>query len=177
MEPFLGQIQAFGFNFAPRGWTFCDGQLLPINNNQSLYSLLGTTYGGDGRTTFALPDLRGRSMVHPGSGGGLDTITQGQKAGNIEHLLNVTQIPSHSHTGTVKLGQSIGNTGTGTDNNLAFNTVSDTIFTSSAPTSNNLASDSLQINNTVSNIAFNIRNPYLGLYVCIALQGLFPSRN
>ena len=82
MEPFLGQIQPFGFNFPPRGWAFCEGQILPINSNQSLYSLLGTSYGGDGRTSFALPDLRGRSIVGAGQGNGLSNINVGRKRWN-----------------------------------------------------------------------------------------------
>src|SRR5210317_699847 len=91
-EPFLAEVKIVGFDFPPRGWATCDGQILPINQNQSLYSLLGTTYGGDGRTTFALPDLRGRTPVHTGDG-----VTLGQKSGSETHTLNVGEIPAHSH--------------------------------------------------------------------------------
>ena len=98
-EPFLAEVKMFGFNFAPRGWALCDGQILPINQNQSLYSLLGTTYGGDGRTSFALPDLRGRSPVHVGSSGigGGPVRTLGQRSGTETVALTVAQIPNHQH--------------------------------------------------------------------------------
>ena len=91
-EPFLAEIRIVGFNFAPRGWAFCDGQILPINQNQSLYSLLGTTYGGDGRTSFALPDLRGRTPIHVGNGHSL-----GQKSGTETVALSTAEMPNHSH--------------------------------------------------------------------------------
>ena len=91
-EPFLAEIRIVGFNFAPRGWAFCDGQILPINQNQSLYSLLGTTYGGDGRTSFALPDFRGRVPVHSGN-----IISQGQKSGGETHTLSADELPAHDH--------------------------------------------------------------------------------
>jgi len=94
-EPFLAEVRIVGFNFAPRGWAFCDGQILPINQNQSLYSLLGTTYGGDGRTSFALPDMRGRTPIHVGSG-----HLQGQKSGEERHTLSVAEMPQHQHAGT-----------------------------------------------------------------------------
>ncbi|GAB5552347.1 MAG: hypothetical protein Sapg2KO_19380 [Saprospiraceae bacterium] len=97
-EPFIGEISMFGGNFAPRGWAFCNGQLLPIAQNTALFSLLGTTYGGDGRTTFGLPDLRGRVPVHFGNGPGLSDYRLGQKGGAERMILNVTQIPSHNHT-------------------------------------------------------------------------------
>ena len=92
-EPFLAEIRIVGFNFPPRGWAFCDGQLLPINQNQSLFSLLGTTYGGDGRTTFALPDLRSRAPIHEGDGYSL-----GQRGGQETTVLTVAQMPNHTHT-------------------------------------------------------------------------------
>ena len=96
-EPFLAEVRLMGFNFAPRGWAFCDGQILPINQNQSLYSLLGTTYGGDGRTSFALPDLRGRTPLHTGnSNGGVDH-SLGQKSGEETHTLGAVEMPQHTH--------------------------------------------------------------------------------
>jgi len=97
-EPFIGEISMFGGNFAPRNWAFCDGQLLAISQNTALFSLLGTIYGGDGRTTFALPDLRGRVPIHSGNGPGLSNYRVGQKGGTETVTLNVTQIPSHNHT-------------------------------------------------------------------------------
>src|SRR3546814_13601589 len=97
MEPFLGQIMMVGFNFAPRGWALCQGQLLPISQNSALFALLGTTYGGDGRTTFALPDLRGRCAIGMGQGPGLSAYQQGQMAGQENVTLIQTQIPTHTH--------------------------------------------------------------------------------
>ena len=96
-EPFVGEIRMFAGNFAPRGFAFCDGQLLAISQNDALFALLGTTYGGDGRTTFALPDLRGRVPVHAGSGPGLTRRTLGQRAGSEQETLTLSQIPAHNH--------------------------------------------------------------------------------
>src|SRR5687767_9318635 len=100
MEPFLGQIQAFGFNFAPRGWAQCQGQLLAINTNTALFSLLGTTYGGNGQTTFALPDFRGRTMVGQGQGPGLSAYTIGQVGGTESVTLTSNNLPAHTHIAT-----------------------------------------------------------------------------
>ena len=97
-EPFIAEIIMFAGNFAPRGWALCDGQLLPISQNSALFSILGTTYGGDGRTTFGLPDLRGRSPMHEGSGPGLSSRTLGSKTGSESNILNTNQLPSHTHT-------------------------------------------------------------------------------
>ncbi len=97
MEPFLGEIMLFGGSFAPRGWALCDGQILSINQNQSLFSLLGTIYGGDGRTTFALPDLRGRAPLHQGTGPGLTPRSMGYKSGSEQVALSQNQMPSHTH--------------------------------------------------------------------------------
>ena len=96
-EPFIGEIRIFGFNFAPRGWALCDGQLLPISQNSALFSLLGTIYGGDGRTTFALPDLRGRAALHEGTGPGLSPRQLGQRSGSETNTLTVNQLPPHTH--------------------------------------------------------------------------------
>ena len=110
-EPFLAEIRIVGFNFAPRGWAYCDGQILPINQNQSLYSLLGTTYGGDGRTSFALPDLRGRTPEHPA------TIRLGEKGGSETVQLANTEVPTHSHT--AKATSAVGSSPSGADKLLA----------------------------------------------------------
>ncbi len=98
IEPFIAEIIMFGGNFAPRGWAFCDGQLLPIAQNQALFSILGTTYGGDGRTTFALPDLRGRTAIHPGTGPGLSNRRLGERGGSETNTLTLPQLPNHTHT-------------------------------------------------------------------------------
>src|SRR4051812_11643660 len=107
-EPFLSEIRIMSFVFPPKGWALCDGQLLPINQNQALFSLLGTTYGGDGRVNFALPDLRGRAPIHMGSG-----HTEGERGGEQAHTLSISEIPTHTHQGQVQPA----NASTGTPNN------------------------------------------------------------
>ncbi|MEZ4991312.1 MAG: tail fiber protein [Saprospiraceae bacterium] len=171
MEPFLGQIQPFGFNFPPRGWAFCDGQLLAISSNTALFSLLGTMYGGDGRTTFALPDLRGRSIVHIGTGPGLSHITQGEKGGRENVTLTTANMPSHNHAVRAT-------TDDGTldepANGARFGTAGTTVYAASGSSSIVMASDTTT--NTGGNQSFNIRDPFLGIPYSIALQGLFPPR-
>jgi microcystin-dependent protein len=171
MEPFLGQIQAFGFNFPPRGWAFCDGQLLPISANTALFSLLGTMYGGDGRTTFALPDLRGRSIVHIGHGAGLSPIVQGQRGGSETVTLTVANLPSHNHSVTAT-------TNDGTLDEPAagvrFGTAGTAIYAQGGAASVVMAGDSTT--NTGGSQGFNIRDPYLGIPYSIAMVGVFPSR-
>ncbi len=166
MEPFLGQIMPVGFNFAPRGWALCEGQLLSISANTALFSLLGTTFGGDGRTTFGLPDLRGRSIVGVGNGPGLSPISWGEKAGAENHTLTVAQMPSHSHNITVN--SAAGEESDPTGKHIAAHTDA---FAENA--TGNLAAPS----NTGGSQSFNIRNPFLGIYMCIATQGIYPSRN
>lgn len=170
MEPFIGQIQIFGFNFAPRGWALCDGQLLPISQNTALFSLLGTTYGGDGRTTFALPDLRGRVPVHVGNGPGLSPISWGGRGGAESMTLTSANLPAHTHTlnatnATADQAQPGGN---------ALAQSSEDQYAAAAPGD---AMRAGSVGNTGANQAFGIRNPYLGIYYSIALQGFYPSRN
>jgi microcystin-dependent protein len=178
MEPFLGQIQMFGFNFPPRGWAFCDGQLLPISQNTALFSLLGTTYGGDGVSTFALPDLRGRVAIHPGNGPGLPSISQGEKSGNYQVALNVNHLPSHTHTATATVHASSeqgSQEGPG-DNVLAYDR-RETQYSASAPdVTMNAESATVTVGNTGGSQPFSIMQPYLGVYHCIALVGVYPSR-
>jgi len=109
MDPFIAEIVMFGANFNPRGWAFCNGQLLPIASNTALFSLVGTIYGGDGRTTFALPDLRGRAPIHAGHGPGLSNYQLGQKGGVERVTLLTSEIPAHNHTGTLMAGTGKGN--------------------------------------------------------------------
>ena len=168
-EPFLGEIQMFGFNFPPRGWAHCDGQILPINQNQALFSLLGTTYGGDGRTTFALPDLRGRTSVHPGQGAGLSNIVLGQKFGATEITLATANLPPHSHT--VRCKNDEGNSEEPAGHFIAQD--GEDGFAEEADAS--MANDA--VTNTGGGQPLSIRNPYLGIYHAIALVGIFPSRN
>ena len=168
-EPFLAEIRIVGFNFAPRGWAFCDGQILPINQNQSLYSLLGTTYGGDGRTTFALPDLRGRAPIHVGSSNGTNHPL-GQNSGEEAHTLSAAEMPQHTHS--IACSQMLG---TADEPGGQFPArAADSIYGSLA---NPQAMGSGTITNTGGSQAHENMQPFLTLNFCIALQGLFPSRN
>lgn len=172
MEPYVGQIQAFGFNFAPKGWAVCDGQLLPISQNTALYSLLGTTYGGDGKTTFALPDLRGRSILGHGHAPGLSQFVLGQEAGKETETLTTSNMPAHNHMVTA--------TDSDADSDEASNgshlgTAGANIYASSGAGTVHLAADSTT--QTGANAAFNIRDPFLGVNYCIAIYGSFPPRS
>ncbi|MCI5084171.1 MAG: tail fiber protein, partial [Saprospiraceae bacterium] len=154
MNPFIGQIQAFGFNFAPRGWAFCHGQLLAISANTALFSLLGTTFGGDGRTTFALPDLRSRSIRGVGSGPGLDHVSWGERGGRYEVTLSVSNLPSHNHTGEIAFGGSA-NGAIGSNKYLAANTIGTNIF-ADAVTPARSGNGAVETNNTGGSQPFNI---------------------
>jgi microcystin-dependent protein len=166
-EPFLSEIRIMSFSFAPKGWAMCNGQLLPINQNQPLFSLLGTTYGGDGRVNFALPDLRARTPIHFGSG-----HTLGERAGEQAHTLTISELPQHIHlfnatsnvatasnpTNAMILGQAAGS------------------FLYSAPTSL-AAMNPAAVGNTGGSQAHQNMQPFLTLTFCIALQGIFPSQS
>lgn len=170
-DPYIGEIKIVAFNFAPQGYAQCNGQLLPINQNQALFSILGTTYGGDGRTTFALPDLRGRVPIHWGSGAGI-SVTLGQKSGEENHTLITAELPAHTHQ---MFGSNQNETQTSTDGNyLATHT------TNNAYAPSNTA-NSTMVNNEVTNTGggqgHNNMQPFLVLNIIIALQGLFPPRN
>ncbi|MEH6538405.1 MAG: tail fiber protein [Psychroserpens sp.] len=171
METFLGQILAFGFNFAPQGWAKCDGQLLQVSQNTALFSLLGTQYGGDGRTTFALPDLRGRSGVHVGNGPGLPTVQIGQKSGNTQINITTANMPNHNHDVKVAV-----NTGAGDDPTSTGIIASHVGGFSEDPTSGAILGGLTQ--NTVgSGQAISHRSPFLTINYCIALVGIYPSRS
>jgi len=171
-EPFLAEVRMVGFNFAPRGWAFCDGQILPINQNQSLYSLLGTTYGGDGRTTFALPDLRGRTPIHVGRSNGGGDHRLGQKSGEETHTLAANEMPEHTHT--LRASSADANTVVTSGHVLARTTAAD-IYRDQASNLVNLASGT--VTNVGGGQTHDNMQPYLAVNFCIALQGLFPSRN
>lgn len=168
-EPFLAEIRIVGFNFAPRGWAFTDGQILPINQNQSLYSLLGTTYGGDGRTSFALPDLRSRTPLHRGDG-----HTLGQKSGAETVTLTAAEIAAHTHAAK---GVSIAGNDRSPQNNLFAAEIAPDLAYRDPEAANNTALRSGTVTNAGGGQAHNNMQPYLTLNFCIALQGLFPSRN
>lgn len=164
-DPFVGEIRVFGFNFPPRGWALCDGQLLPISQNQALFSLLGTTYGGDGRTTFALPDLRGRAAQHVAP-----SIPQGQAAGTETVSLTVNQIPAHTHA--VNCSSAAGNQASPAGGFWAQDNQPYKIYSSS--------SDSALAAGAVAPVGGQPHpnlQPYLCVNFCIALQGIYPSRN
>ena len=164
-EPFLAEIRIFGFNFAPRGWAFCDGQILSINQNQSLYSLLGTTYGGDGRTTFALPDLRGRTPLH------FDTFQLGARAGEERVVLTEQQMPNHQHA--LMASSTDGDAPVPADFVLARSV--NQVYRS--PTAPLLPMSTQAVTHTGNSQGHENMQPFLTLNFCIAIQGLFPSRN
>jgi len=177
-EPYLGNIVMFAGNFAPRGWAFCEGQILPISQNTALFSLLGTTYGGDGRTTFALPDLRGRAPVSAGRGPGLSDRRWGERFGVETVTLNTNQIPNHNHSGTTTLQIAVSTDG-GTELNTNRNVLANhaDAFNTDASAGATLAGASLTIVNEGGNQAHNNMQPSIAIHYIIALQGLYPSRN
>lgn len=175
MEQYIAQIIMFAGNFAPRGWALCDGQLLSIAQNQALFSLLGTTYGGDGRTTFGLPDLRGRVPIHAGTGPGLTTVRLGQKGGSETNQLSVNQLPEHNHTGAVQAVSPIPrgeNTGPNPEN--AYIAEGGVFAMGKNAT---MAADSVTIGKTGGNLPVNNIQPYQSVNYIIALVGIFPPRN
>jgi microcystin-dependent protein len=170
-EPFIGEIMMVAYTFCPRGWAEANGQLLPIAQWSALFSLYGTTYGGDGRTTFGLPDLRGRAPVNVGQGPGLSNRTLGEKGGSETNTLTVNQLPPHSHS----LSATSGNAGSGDPaGNLLANTGRDDVYASGAADAAMAAS---AIGSTGSGQAVNNMQPYQVIRFCVALQGIFPSRS
>ncbi|NCP64380.1 MAG: phage tail protein [Paraglaciecola sp.] len=206
LEPLLAEVCIFAGNFAPRGYAFTDGQILSIASNSALFSLLGTTYGGDGRSTFALPDTRGRTIVGVGNGPGIDNIIWGEKGGRTDVTLSVAQMPAHTHTANTEVSQdsidtsgssatlkalaSTASTNSPTGNVLANSPNRTNIYNDGLPNVD-MSADSIvldvqvtvdmsaitTVNNTGSSMPVNIRNPYIGMYYIIALQGIFPSRS
>jgi microcystin-dependent protein len=165
--PYLGEMRWVAFNFPPKGWAFCNGQTLPINQNQALFSLLGTVYGGNGTTNFALPNMQGNVALHNGNG-----FTQGQTGGEQNHTLILNEMASHTHA-ALAVG-SPGNSPLAANNFWAGSTIGDTMYGTAAP-------DSTMIAGTVTNGGgsqpHSNMQPYLVLSLCIAMIGIFPSRN
>lgn len=174
-DPFLGEIRIFAGNYAPRGWAFCDGQLLPISQNTALFSLLGTNYGGDGRTTFALPDLRGRVVVHPGQGPGLTSRQIGEKGGSETNTLTVNQIPTHSHTATAT--NPVFNDEANTDDPTGKYPAVSGENMYSDQTSGDGVLPQVTIGNAGGGQPVNNMQPFIGINYIISLQGIYPSRN
>lgn len=172
-EPFIAEIRIFAGNFAPRNWAFCDGQLLPIANNTALFSLIGTTYGGDGRTTTALPNLQGRAPMHPGRGPGLTARRLGEKVGVETVTLSEAQIPSHNHTARADTTVAATSTPSNTTS-LARSGGGQAYQTDTTANLVDMASQTLST--TGGGQAHANMQPYLALNFIIALVGLYPSR-
>lgn len=164
-EPFLGEIKIISWNFPPKGWTFCNGQLLPINQNQALFSILGTTYGGDGRTNFALPNLQGRMPVHVGDG-----IILGERGGETAHTVNISELPAHNHT---PVGSSTNPPTSPGAAGLLWSANNVSSFAGSA----NVAMNPACVLPVGGSQPHENMSPYLVLNFIIALQGIFPSQN
>lgn len=178
MDPFIGQIVMFGGNFAPRGWAFCSGQLLSISQNTALFSILGTIYGGDGRTTFALPELRGRAAIHAGRGPGLSNRALGSGSGSETNTLNILNMPSHNHNPRLRAESAPGTTGNPTNNLLGVVTSGADIYAPAVPAAEvDMSADGVVSNNVGNNTPVNNMQPYRAINYIIALQGTFPSRS
>ena len=177
-DPYVAEIRIFGFNFAPKGWATCSGQIVSIAQNAALFSLLGTTYGGNGTTTFALPDLRGRAPIHWGQGLGLSPVDLGEIAGEENHLLIQQEMPIHNHTFAattaaatkkpINLGVFADDVDTQAVNYFATFNAPNSSYVNLSPLSMPAAGGSQPHNNM---------QPYLVLNICIAMFGIFPSRN
>ncbi|MBE0611630.1 MAG: phage tail protein [Dehalococcoidia bacterium] len=163
-EPFLAEIRIMSFEFAPKGWALCNGQLLPINQNQALFSLLGTTYGGDGRVNFALPDLRARVPVHEGNG-----HTLGERSGEQAHTLSISEMPAHTH-----LVQASPAPGTAVNPANAMLAAASNVY---RPADSLTALNAASVTSVGGSQAHLNMQPFLALNFCIALQGIFPSQN
>lgn len=172
-DPFVAEIRIFPFNFAPKGWALCNGQLLPISQNTALFSLLGTTYGGDGKSTFALPDLQGRAPMHPGQGPGLSLHDLGETGGSETVTLLESEIPAHSHTLMSNLAP--GNRSTPVGNSIA-RVAGATPYLPPAGAPLALMSNQA-LTPAGGNLPHNNLMPYLTFNFCIALQGVFPPRS
>jgi microcystin-dependent protein len=165
--PFMSEIKICAFNFPPKGWAFCNGQLLPINQNQALFSLLGTTYGGNGQTNFALPNLQGRAPIHMGSG-----FVEGQAGGEYAHTLNQSEMPAHNHFFNATTGSATTNT---PSTSVGLSTSSGSSLYGAAQ--NLVTMDPGTLGNVGGSQPHTNQSPFLVLNFCIALQGAFPSQN
>jgi microcystin-dependent protein len=169
-DPFVAEIRIFPFNFAPRGWAFCDGQLLPLSQNTALFSLLGTTYGGNGKSNFALPDLQGRAPMHPGQGPGLSLYDLGETGGSDTVTLLESEMPNHSHPVRASLADATGRTLPG---EMVATGTGVALFGPEPP---NVSLADSALPPAGGDQPHNNLMPYLTFYFCIALQGVFPPR-
>lgn len=175
-EPFVGEVRMFAGNFAPRGWAFCDGQLLAVSQNDALFSLLGTIYGGDGRTTFGLPDLRGRTPIHAGSGPGLSPRRLGAKAGAEKVTLTVNQLPSHRHNWQATNTLASNRAPVGSPNTFAYaQPINTDAFRDGTPAPENFSSS--MVSNIGGSRSHSNLMPFLCINFIIALFGIYPSRH
>lgn len=177
MEGYLAQIIMFAGNFAPQNWAFCQGQILAISQNTALFALLGTTYGGNGQTTFALPDFRGRSPVGTGQGPGLTPITLGEQSGTETRTLIPTNMPIHNHTATTTVGVTSANASTEEASGSILASQANNFYAAANTANGQMGAVSTTIGNAGGSQPFSIRNPYIGMNFVICLQGIFPSRN
>ena len=180
MNDYIGEIRLFAGNFAPRNWAFCDGRLLPISSYTALFSILGTQYGGDGRTTFALPDLRGRVPLGPGQGPGLTSRQQGQASGAEQATLNANQIPAHTHSATATAhGSTSPGDQSSPQNNYpaAGSDGGPSFFGASQDAQLGAGAVQAQLQNTGGGQGHENLQPWLAINYIICLQGLYPSRN
>lgn len=177
MEGTIGTIILFGGNFAPRSWAFCQGQLLAIASNDALFSILGTTYGGDGRTTFGLPDLRGRAPIGTGSGPGLPPVQLGAKGGSSAVTLTANNLPSHTHTATTTVGVSSQNASSEEPAGNVLAAQPGNVFSAASTANGNMGAVATTVANTGGGQSFDNHQPYLGLEFVICLQGVYPSRS
>lgn len=179
-NPLLGEIRILGCNFAPRGWNFCNGQLVSISQNSALFSLLGTQYGGNGSTTFGLPDLRGRTPLHFGLGSGLTERTIGEQSGTETVSLTTAQIPQHNHVATTTATQPC-KTGAGNSDSPILASPAQNATAEVFSSTTNATMGAIAVTNTLANTGATQPHqnlpPYLCLNFCIALQGIYPSRN
>lgn len=174
MDEYMGIIKLFAGNYAPRGWEFCNGQILQISQYQALFSILGTVYGGDGRTTFALPDLRGRVPAHCGQGAGLQLISQGQRLGTNTNTLTLVQLPSHTHSLNANAGASGRSLSISPANNYPAQNQDGS---GNYATTCDVQMNPQAIGNTGGNIPVNNMQPSLGLNYIICMDGIYPPRS
>ncbi len=172
-DPFVAEIRIFPFNFAPRGWAWCDGQLLPLSQNTALFSLLGTTYGGNGKSNFALPNLQGSAPMHPGQGPGLSLHDLGEVGGSETVTLLESEIPAHSHALTPMNEGSIANVASANFAARPFGRGNNLYSNAAAPL---VEMNPGMLTPTGGDLPHNNMMPYLTFYFCIALQGVFPPR-